>query len=116
MSWHGGVLGKFPNCDEDEMAKNRKCSTHSFFDAARRILNEACDVEYGKPDATREEVCGQLKDKDGLICLLTEKINEELLRRPETAITANVAVGFDNNRRGACTKRGGQVQTSRAYG
>ena len=42
-----------------------------------------------------------------LICLLTEKINEELLSvAPKLRIAANVAVGFDNIDVAACTKRG----------
>jgi glyoxylate reductase len=48
-----------------------------------------------------------VKDKEGLVCLLTEKINEEFLRAaPKLRIAANVAVGFDNIDVGACTKRG----------
>jgi glyoxylate reductase len=44
--------------------------------------------------------------KDGLICLLTEQINEELLAAaPELRIVANVAVGFDNIDLAACTAR-----------
>ncbi len=55
----------------------------------------------------REEVLRRAKDKDGLVCLLTEKINEELLRNaPKLRIAANVAVGFDNIDVAACTKRG----------
>jgi len=42
-----------------------------------------------------------------LICLLTEKVNEELLQAaPKLRIAANVAVGFDNIDVAACTKRG----------
>jgi len=49
----------------------------------------------------------RVKDKEGLICLLTEKINEELLGvAPKLRIAANVAVGFDNIDVAACTKRG----------
>jgi glyoxylate reductase len=91
------------------MAKPKVFATHRLFDAARKILKEACDVEYwekpGRPP--REEVLQRLKDKDGLICLLTEKVNEELLRTaPKLRIAANVAVGFDNIDVAACTKRG----------
>jgi len=49
----------------------------------------------------------QVKEKEGLICLLTEKVNEDLLREaPNLRIAANVAVGFDNIDVAACTKRG----------
>jgi len=46
------------------------------FDAARRILNEACrrGILGKNRRPPREEVLQQVKDKDGLICLLTEKI------------------------------------------
>jgi glyoxylate reductase len=91
------------------MAKPKVFATHSLFDAARKILNEACDVEYwAKPERPpREEVLQRVKDKDALICLLTEKVNEELLRAaPKLRIAANVAVGFDNIDLAACTKRG----------
>jgi glyoxylate reductase len=90
------------------MAKPRVFATHSLFDAARQILQETCEVEYwAKPERPpREEVLRQVKDKEGLICLLTEKINEDLLRSaPKLRIAANVAVGFDNIDVAACTKR-----------
>jgi glyoxylate reductase len=55
----------------------------------------------------REEVTRRVKDKEGLICLLTEKVNEELLRgAPKLRIAANVAVGYDNIDVDACSKRG----------
>ena len=91
------------------MAKPRVFATHSLFDAARRILQEACEVEYWAiPERPpREEVMRRVKDKEGLVCLLTEKINEEFLRAaPKLRIAANVAGGFDNTDVAACTKRG----------
>jgi len=90
------------------MPKPRVFATHSLFEAARQILQETCEVEYwAKPDRPpREEVLRRVKDKEGLICLLTEKINEELLSvAPKLRIAANVAVGFDNIDVAACTKR-----------
>jgi glyoxylate reductase len=90
------------------MAKPRVFATHSLFDAARQILQDICEVEYwAKPERPpREEVLRRVKDKEGLICLLTEKINEDLLRSaPNLRIAANVAVGFDNIDVAACTGR-----------
>ena len=83
--------------------------THPLFDEARKILNADCDAQYwSDPERpSREEYFRQVKDKEGLICLLTEKINEELLRgAAKLRIVANVAVGFDNIDVDACTKRG----------
>ena len=91
------------------MPKPNVFATHSLFEAARQILQETCEVEYwAKPQRPpREEVLRRVKDKEGLICLLTEKINEELLSvAPKLRIAANVAVGFDNIDVAACTKRG----------
>jgi glyoxylate reductase len=91
------------------MAKPKVFATHELFEAARQILGENCEMEYwAKPERPpREELLRRVKDKDGLICLLTEKINEEFLKAaPKLRIAANVAVGFDNIDVAACTKRG----------
>ncbi len=91
------------------MPKPKIFATHGLFEEARTILDAACDVEYwSDPERPpREEVLRRVKDKEGLICLLTEKVNEELLRNaPKLRIAANVAVGFDNIDVSACTKRG----------
>ena len=91
------------------MAKPKVFATHELFEAARQILGENCEMEYwAKPERPpREELLRRVKGKDGLICLLTEKINDEFLRAaPKLQIAANVAVGFDNIDVAACTKRG----------
>src|SRR5438270_8628448 len=91
------------------MAKPRVLATHRLFQPARTILQEHCDAEYWeKPERPpREEVLRRVKDKEALICLLTEKVNEELLQAaPKVKIAANVAVGFDNIDVAACTRRG----------
>ena len=91
------------------MAKPKVLATHRLFEPARKILQENCAAEYWeKPERpSREEVVRRLKDKEGLICLLTEKVDDELLQSaPKLKIAANVAVGFDNIDVAACTKRG----------
>ena len=91
------------------MAKPRVFATHPLFEPARQILEESCEVEYwAKPERPpRPELLQRIKDKEGLVCLLTEKVNEELLATaPKLRIAANVAVGFDNIDVAACTKRG----------
>src|SRR4029077_21190846 len=91
------------------MPKPKVFATHRLFEDAREILEAVCDVEYwSQPERPpREEVLRRVKDKEGLICLLTEKVNEELLRNAlKLRIAANVAVGFDNIDVTACTKRG----------
>jgi glyoxylate reductase len=91
------------------MPKPKVYATHQLFESAREVLEASCDVEYwtNEERPPREEVLRRVKDKEGLVCLLTEKVNEELLRAaPKLRIAANVAVGFDNIDLDACTKRG----------
>jgi glyoxylate reductase len=91
------------------MAKPKIFATHPLFDEARNLLETNCEVEYWfNPERPpRDEVLQRAKDKEGLICLLTEKINDEFLRAaPKLRIAANVAVGYDNIDVDACTKRG----------
>src|SRR2546423_6351609 len=95
------------------MPKPKVFATHGLFDAARQILQKSCEVQYwtkpGRPP--REEVLQQGKEKDGLICLLTEKVNEHLLREaPNLRIAANVAARVPRLRvagwpRSACPAR-----------
>lgn len=91
------------------MARPKVLATHGLFEEARKILQGTCEVEFWtKPERPpREEVLRRVKDKEGMVCLLTEKVNDELLRAaPKLRIAANVAVGFDNIDVQACTKRG----------
>jgi glyoxylate reductase len=91
------------------MPKPKVLATRPLFPAARTILDATCDVEYFPPGRTapRGELLQRMKDKEGLVCLLTDAVNEELLRNaPKLRIVSNVAVGFDNIDVTACTKRG----------
>jgi glyoxylate reductase len=91
------------------MPKPRVLATRPLFPAAQQILNAGCEVEYWTQSEriSKEELLQRVKDKEGLVCLLTEKVGEELLRAaPKLRIAANVAVGFDNIDVPACTKRG----------
>jgi glyoxylate reductase len=91
------------------MPRARVFATRPLFPAAQEILKAECDVEFWtQPERiSKEELLRRVKDKDGLVCLLTEKVNDELLRAaPKLKIAANVAVGFDNIDVPACTKRG----------
>ena len=63
------------------MAKPKVLATRPLFPAAQEILDAACEAEYWtKPERIpREELLSRIKDKEGLVCLLTEKVNLELL-------------------------------------
>jgi glyoxylate reductase len=91
------------------MPKPTVLATRPLFPAAQQILSASCEMDYWtQPERiSKEELFRRIKDKEGLICLLTEKVNEELLQSaPKLRIVANVAVGFDNIDLPACAKRG----------
>ena len=91
------------------MPRAKIFATRPLFDAARQVMQDKCDVEYySQPERiTREELFKRIPEKQGLVCLLTEKVDDQLLRAaPKLKIVANVAVGFDNIDVPACTKRG----------
>jgi glyoxylate reductase len=82
--------------------------THRLFEEPRIKLGERLEAEYWSDSERppRAEVLRRVADKDGLICLLTEKIDDELLSAaPRLRCVANIAVGFDNIDVDACTRR-----------
>ncbi len=91
------------------MSKPKLFSTHVLFEEPRRRLAENFEVEYwnGMERPPRLEVLQRVAGKDALICLLTEKVDRELLDAagPTLRIVANVAVGYDNIDVPACTER-----------
>jgi glyoxylate reductase len=91
------------------VSKPKLFSTHVLFEEPRQKLEEHFDVEYWTPEERppRAEVLKRVSGKDALVCLLTEKIDRELLDAagPNLRIVANVAVGFDNIDVPACTER-----------
>jgi glyoxylate reductase len=77
------------------------------FPAARAILDQHFDVEYWTPPERipRAELLKRVDDKDALVCLLTEKVDEELLSAaPRLRLAATVSVGYDNVDVPACTR------------
>ncbi|HEV8673876.1 MAG TPA: D-glycerate dehydrogenase [Methylomirabilota bacterium] len=55
---------------------------------------------------TSDELAGYLRDAEGLVCLLTDTIDEALLSRaPRLRVVANVAVGYNNIDVPAATRR-----------
>ena len=72
------------------------------------LLKKHCNVEVNPEDRplTREELLKKVKGRDGILCLLTDRIDAEVF---DTALTAkgfaNYAVGFDNIDVKEATKR-----------
>jgi len=89
------------------VSRPRILSTRPLFEAARELLNQRFDVDYwtAPEDIGRDELLRRVADKDGLVCLLTSKVNEELLAAaPKLRIAATVSVGFDHIDVAACTR------------
>jgi lactate dehydrogenase-like 2-hydroxyacid dehydrogenase len=89
------------------LTKPKILSTRPLFPAARAVLEQRFEVDYWTPAEriTREELLKRVADKEGLVCLLTEKVDEELLgRAPKLRIAATVSVGYDNIDVAACTR------------
>ena len=67
------------------------------------------EVDYFAHDRPmpRAELLTRLKGRQGLICVISEVINEELLAAcPELRVVSNVAVGYNNVDVAAATRRG----------
>jgi len=89
------------------LPKPKVLATHPLFPAARKTLDDEFEVDYwDSPDRpSRAELLARVADKEALVCLLTEKVNDELLNAaPKLRIAATVSVGFDHIDVEACTK------------
>jgi glyoxylate reductase len=87
--------------------KPKILSTRPLFPAARAILDQHFDVEYRQPGEriSRAELLKSVAGKEALVCLLTEKVDEELLiAAPKLRLAATVSVGYDNIDLEACTR------------
>jgi len=84
--------------------------TRNIPDVVLERCKELFDVDQWEDDWNigRDELLARVKGKDGLMTLLTEKVDGELLDAAgeRCKIVANFAVGFDNIDVEACTERG----------
>ena len=72
--------------------------------ARSRALVDAYDRDAAMP---RQELLERLADKQGLICVISEVVDEALLEAcPGLRVVSNVAVGYNNVDVAACTRRG----------
>jgi lactate dehydrogenase-like 2-hydroxyacid dehydrogenase len=63
------------------------------------ILKKIHEIEIFPQDRvpTKDEIINGLKGKDGLLCLLSDPIDEDIIKsEPNLKMIANYAVGFDN--------------------
>lgn len=77
-----------------------------------KLVEAAASVEVWPEEGPppREVLLEKVRDVDGLLCLLTDRIDAELLdRAPRLRVVSNLAVGYDNIDVPACTARGIRV-------
>ncbi len=74
------------------------------------LLRKSCDVEVKPKDemVLKEELLEKVKGRDALLCLLTEKIDREIIEAasPNLKVIANYAVGYDNIDVASATEHG----------
>lgn len=77
-------------------------------EAGIAMLRSECEVEIweGELPVPRDVLLEKVRDIDGLFCLLTERIDEELLdTASRLRVVSNMAVGYDNIDVAACSAR-----------
>lgn len=76
---------------------------------AMERINSYCDAKTwdGELPPPRDIIIENITSSDGLLCLLTDKIDAQLMDKgPKLKVISNCAVGFDNIDIDAATKRG----------
>ena len=78
-------------------------------DAAMKIAQAAADVAVWEEDRPipQDALMANVGDADGLLCMLTDKIDAALLAcGPKLKVVSQMAVGYDNIDVAACAERG----------
>lgn len=76
--------------------------------SVRRRLDDVCDVEVwtGTDPMPRSELLSRVAGKQGLMCVITDRIDAEVLEAGQALrVVANIAVGYDNVDVGAARSR-----------
>lgn len=90
------------------MGKPKVFATRALFSEARAIVDAHFETDYWMQagQIPRGELLNRVTDCEALICVITEKIDEELLAAaPKLRIAATVSVGYDHIDVAACTRR-----------
>ncbi|NMC53561.1 MAG: D-glycerate dehydrogenase [Chloroflexi bacterium] len=88
---------------------NKVFVTRQIPDIGLELLAGECqlDVWPGELPPSRAELIEHIQPADGLLCLLSDRIDEEILQHaPSLKVISNYAVGFDNIDVAAATRRG----------
>lgn len=89
--------------------KPRIFVTRKIAPKALDLLRQHCEVNLWPEDMppSREELLAKIGEIDGLLCLLTEKIDGEVMDTPASLkVISNLAVGYDNISIPEATERG----------
>ena len=74
---------------------------------ARARSRADVDLHAGDKPLSKTELIARVKDREGLVCLITDTIDASVLEScPALKVVSNVAVGFNNIDVAAATKRG----------
>ncbi len=68
-------------------------------DAVLSHIEKTCEVVANRRDVpmSREEIVAKIGDKDGLLCMITDRIDKELIMKaPNLKVIANYGVGFNH--------------------
>jgi len=82
--------------------------TREVFDETLAYLSEHCTVESNQEDVplAPDELARRLADKDGIVCSLTDRVDDKLVASaPHLKVVANIAVGYNNIDVTECTAR-----------
>jgi D-3-phosphoglycerate dehydrogenase len=91
------------------MMKPKVYVTRRVPEAGLDLLRRECEAVLWKEEipVPREVLLEKVADIDGLYCLLTERVDRDLLKAaPNLRVVSNMAVGYDNIDVEACTARG----------
>ena len=92
------------------MSKPRALVTRGIFDEALEMMRETIEVDLWEDEMppSRDLLLEKVKGVDGLLCLLTDKVDSELMDTagPQLKVVSQIAVGFDNIDIPEATRRG----------
>ncbi len=92
-----------------KMTKPKVFVTRKLPEPARKLLEEKTDLEINPEDSalSKRGIIDGVRGKDALLCLLTDKIDAEVMSAgARLRVISNYAVGFDNIDVGEATRMG----------
>jgi glyoxylate reductase len=82
------------------MSKFKVLVTRRIPDSGLKILTETCDLDIfeGEAPISRDVLLERIKGKDGLLCLLSDKVDKEIVAAGGRSlkVISNYAVGYNN--------------------